>query len=209
LSFDYYWIGRFIDASEHARIAPHFAAAAAKSELSLEAQQAIADWRAHPSDYEEDAWHEATPQEQVERVRAFLRAFNLLGFVELSVELITMNGAFSDMELNEQNARMTITASHPTVSILWHALGFERAKALPGQMGNLLLHPKDVEAALEATRRAFAGMSRESLLAAARRFCSSSVFDGPLREVLNFLPDGLETALARKAGFLALARPQI
>ena len=103
---------------------------------------------------------------------------------------------------------MTMTARHPTVSILWHALGFERAQALPGQMGNLLLRPKDVEAALEATRRAFEGLSRKGLLAAARRFCGHSVSDDTLREVLNFLPDGLETASARKAGFLALAHPQ-
>ena len=208
MSFDYFWIARFIDDREHARIAPYFAAAASRSELPLEARQAIADWRVHPSDYEEEAWHETTPEEQVERVRAFQRAFNLPGFVELQPELGTTNGALSDIEYNLQNARMTMTARHPTVSILWHALGFERAQALPGQMGNLLLRPKDVEAALEATRRAFEGLSRKGLLAAARRFCGHSVSDDTLREVLNFLPDGLETASARKAGFLALAHPQ-
>ena len=202
MSFDYYWLGRFIDASEHAHIQPLFLAAAAKSRLSAAAQQAIADWRAHPSDYEEDALRHAS-SELIARFNAFCRAFTLPGFMELFEHVAADDG------LNEQTCfSLLATARHPTVSVLWHALGFERAQALPGQMGNLLLHPKDVEAALEATRRAFAGTSGEDLLAAARRFCSSSVFDGPLREVLNFLPDGLEAALARKAGFVAVARPQ-
>ena len=35
--------------------------------------------------------------------------------------------------------RMASTASHPPVVMVWHALGFERAKGLPGQIGHMLL----------------------------------------------------------------------
>ncbi|MCP3465819.1 hypothetical protein [Bradyrhizobium sp. CCGUVB23] len=198
----------FVDEREHARIQPHFAAAAAKSALPAEAWQAIDDWRAHPSEYEEEAWLDASDQ-LVLRVHEFFRAFNRAGFVQLARGLVTM-GTFPDDLVNEQHVfRMAITDRHPTVSILWHALGFERAQALPGQMGNLLLSPSEVESALETTRQVYEGVSREELLAAARRFCRCSVSDDTLDEVLSFLPDGLESATTRRAGFLALARPQI
>jgi hypothetical protein len=43
------------------------------------------------------------------------------------------------------------------------ALGFERAVILPEQMGNILLLPSEVEAALAATRRAYSGLSPEKI----------------------------------------------
>ncbi|MBR0831178.1 hypothetical protein JQ596_37290 [Bradyrhizobium manausense] len=208
MAFDYWWIGLFVDEREHARIQPHFAAAAAESPLSAEARQAIDDWRAHPYEYEEDAWLTAS-DELASRVRAFSRAFNRPGFVEFARQLLTIEGALSDLVDERHVFRMTITARHPTVSIVWHALGSERAQALPGQMGNLLLSPPEVEAALETTRQAYEGVSREELLAAARRFCRCSVGDDTLDEAVSFLPDGLEAAIARRAGFLGLACPQI
>ncbi|MBR0716497.1 hypothetical protein [Bradyrhizobium liaoningense] len=69
MAFDYWWIGLFVDEREHARIQPHFAAAAAESPLSAEAWQAIDDWRAHPREYEEDAWLTAS-DELASRVHA-------------------------------------------------------------------------------------------------------------------------------------------
>ena len=59
--------------------------------------------------------------------------------------------------------RMAITARHTPVSIVWHALGYERACLLPGRMGNMLLRPSEVAAALEQTRRAYAGTSPQEL----------------------------------------------
>lgn len=208
MAFDYWWIGLFVDEREHARIQPHFAAATAKSPLSAEAWQAIDDWRAHPSEYEEDAWLTAS-DELAFRVHAFFRAFNRPGFVELARKLVTMEGTLSDLVDEQHVFRMITTARHPTVSIVWHALGSERAQALPGQMGNLLLSASEAEAALETTRQAYQGVSREEMLAAARRFCRCSVDDDTLGEAMSFLPDGLEAAIARRAGFLALACPQV
>lgn len=120
-----------------------------------------------------------------------------------------MEGALSDLVDEQHVFRMTITGRHPTVSIVWHALGSEHAQALPGQMGNLLLSPLEVEAALETTRRAYEGVSREELLAGVRRFCRCSVCDDKLDEAVSFLPNGLEAAIARRSGFLGLACPQM
>ena len=86
---------------------------------------------------------------------------------------------------------MASTASHPPVVMVWHALGFERAKGLPGQIGHMLLSPDEVEGALEATRRAFDGPPPDHLLALARRYCGRSVADESLRDALTFQPDGL------------------
>jgi hypothetical protein len=103
---------------------------------------------------------------------------------------------------------MTIAARHTPFSIVWHALGYERARLLPGQMGDMLLGPDEIAGA-QGTRRAYVGTSPQDLLAAARRYCGSIVDDDTLREVLDFLPDGLARARQLKGGFLALARPQI
>jgi hypothetical protein len=104
---------------------------------------------------------------------------------------------------------MAICARHTPVGILWHALGHERGSLLPGRMGNLLLHPREIADAREQTRRAYAAASTQDLLDAARRCCSWSVSDDTLREVIGFLPDGLARAAELRRGFLALARPQI
>jgi len=207
VSVDYWWIGLFIDQRMHARLEPHFAAAAAKSSLSPDAERAIAAWREQPSDYEEAAC-KAKPETR-NKVNTFLKTFNLSGFVALARQLLTQDGALADLMSGPGIFRMSTSARHPPVSIVWHTLGFERAKQLPGQMGNILLHPAQVEAALEATRRAYAGPSPDDLFAAAKRYCGNSVDDWPLRGALSFQPEGLEAALDRDEGFFALTCPRI
>jgi hypothetical protein len=207
VSVDYWWIGLFVDQRMHARLEPHFAAAVAKSSLSDEAERAIAAWREHPSDYEESS--PLSKAERGNKVNAFLKTFNLSGFVALARQLLTQDGALADLMSGPGIFRMATIARHPPVSIVWHALGFERAKELPGQMGNMLLHPAQVEAALEATRRAYAGPSSDDLFAAAKRYCGASVDDWPLRGALSFQPEGLEAALERDEGFFALTCPRI
>jgi hypothetical protein len=80
---------------------------------------------------------------------------------------------------------------------------------LPGQMGNMLLSPAEVEPALEATRRAFEVPPADHLLAVARRYCGLSVNDESLREALTFQPDGLAAAFEWNEGFFALTCPRI
>jgi len=207
VSVDYWWIGLFVDQRMHARLEPHFATAAAKSCLSPEAERAIAAWREQPSDYEEAA--RVATAETRNKVNAFLKTFNRSGFVALGRQLLSRNGALADLMSGPGIFRMATISRHPPVSIVWHALGFERAKELPGQMGNMLLHPAQVEAALEATRRAYAGPSPDDLFAAAKRYCGASVDDWPLRGALSFQPEGLEAALERDEGFFALTCPRI
>ena len=207
VSTDYWWIGFFVDEAMHARIKPHFEVAKAKSASSDEARQAIAAWREHPTDFEQTA--PAPSRETAHQVNAFLKAFNLAGFVALARQLLAQDGALANLLSEQTFFRMASVARHPPVSMVWHALGFERAKGLPGQMGNMLLHPDEVEAALEATRRAYAGPSGEDLLAAARRYCGLSANDEALCEALTFQPDGLAAALSWNEGFFALTCPRI
>ena len=215
MSFDYWWIGCFIDEQTHTRLQPFFAAAAAGTALSPEARQAIAAWRVDPRGYEDVRFGgtpETTDQESyptTDQINAFLNAFNLAAFAELARHLILQGGGLTDL-LNERNLfRMTITARHPSVSIVWHALGPSRAEALPGQMGNMLLGAGEIAAALEATRRAYSGISPDDLFSAGQRFCGFSVDAETLREVLYFLPHGLERAKERGRGFFAVTSPQM
>lgn len=207
MSVSYWWIGFFVDEAMHARIKPHFDAATANSALSREAQEAIAAWCDRPSGYEETA--PSPTREKADRTNAFLRAFNLSGFVALARQLLAQDGALADLLREQKLFRMASTARHPPVSMVWHVLGFERAKGLPGQMGNMLLSPAEVEGALDATRRAFEGPPPDHLLAVARRYCGVSVNDESLREALTFQPDGLAAALEWNEGFFALTCPRI
>lgn len=215
MSVDYWWIGCFIDERMHARLQPFFIAASTKSALSAEARQAIASWRTDPRRYEEVGF-DGRPlltgewgDEVGDQINAFLSAFNRAGFMELARQLILESGDLPDVVTEQNLFRMAITARHPPLSIVWHALGFERAVALPGQMGNMLLLPSEVDAALMMTRRAYSGLSPGELFEVGKRFCGFSVGDESLRETLYFLPEGLEQAEARKCGFFAVTCPRM
>jgi hypothetical protein len=206
VSFDHWWIGFFVDEGACEHFKPNFAAAAEKAVLSAESQQALAAWRNRPSDFEQDA---ALSGEVAAQTNAFIWAFNLPGFDDLAAALLTRGDDFAELCTEQNLFRMVIAARHTPVSILWHALGGECPSHLPGRMGNLLLHPREVEAAFERTLCAYAGTSPQNLIEAARRYCGWSVSDDTLRDVVSFLPDGLSRAMERQTGFLALARPQI
>jgi hypothetical protein len=207
VSFDHWWIGLFVDEAACQRFKPDFEAAAEKAVLSPQSQQAIAAWQNRPSDFEQGAALSGAETEG--EPSAFIWAFNLPGFDELAKQFFVQDGKFADYLIEEHFFRMATCARHTPVSILWHALGHERGSLLPGRMGNLLLHPREIEDASEKTRRAFAAASPPDLLDAARRYCSWSVSDDTLRDVIGFLPDGLARAAELQRGFLALARPQI
>jgi hypothetical protein len=207
VSFDHWWIGLFVDEAAYQRFKPDFEAAAEQAVLSPHSQQAIATWRNRPSDFEQGA--APTGPETEDEANAFIWAFNLPGFDELAKQFFAQGGKFADYLIEEHFFRMAICARHTPVGIFWHALGHERGSLLPGRMGNLLLHPREIADAREQTRRAYAAASTQDLLDAARRCCSWSVSDDTLREVIGFLPDGLAKAAELQRGFLALARPQI
>jgi hypothetical protein len=207
MSFDHWWAGFFIDESAYERLIPNFAEAAKKAVLSPASQQALAACRSRPSDFDENA--SASRPATATLANTFIFAFNLPGFDEFAEQLLVQGGRLVEFAGEKNFFRMAMTARHTPVSILWQALCAERAGLLPGRMGNLLLHPSEVSQAQEQTRRAFAGTSPPRLLDAARRYCGSSVDDEALRQVLDFLPEGLMRAIEFRTGFLAVARPQI
>src|SRR5262249_19673796 len=159
--------------------------AAKKAVLSEESQRVIEAWRQRPADFEQDL---TMSEEAAAQVDAFIWAFNLPGFDGLAREFLTQNGKFAGFVSQERWFRMVIAARNAPVSILWHALGYERASLLPGQMGNMLLHPNDVADAKEKVRRAYAGTSSQHLIEVAKRYCGWSVYEDTLRDVLSFLP---------------------
>lgn len=206
MAFDHWWFGTFVDREQAARIKPEFAKAAAIAMPSPEARAALDAWRMNPRDFEDAA---ITTDEAGDRANRFIWAFNLPGFDDLAQQVLGQNGAFASLLTEAQVFRFVSTARTTPVSIVWHALGAERACALPGTMGNLLVHPDEVEEAARMTQRAYAGTEMRSMLDAARRYCGTSVSDEDLEQVLGFLPEGLAQAGKRGSGFLALARPQM
>jgi hypothetical protein len=206
VAFDHWWLSFLAGEDEYERLLPDFMAAAEKAAMSPESLRALAAWRHRPSDFEEAA---AMSEQLAAQAHAFIWAFNLPGFGGLAEELVTEDGKLSGFCTEEHLFQMAITARHTPVSIVWHALGYERAILLPGHFGNMLLHPGEVAGAEEKVRLAYAGTSSQDLLDAAKRYCGQSVYEQTLVDVINFLPDGLAQAKERKLGFLALARPQI
>jgi hypothetical protein len=206
MSFDHWWLGLYVDAPAYAALRAPFAAAAERAVLSAESRAAIDAWRQRPSDFEQDI---ATTQERLDQANAFTWAFNLPGFDQLAAEMLTQGGRLTAFGPQEGYAQMTITGRHTPVSILWHVLGYDRAMLLPGRMGNMLLGADAIEAAQAQTRRAYAGTNPDDLLATAHRYASYDAYDDTLREIIDFLPEGLARAKELRRGFLALARAQI
>jgi hypothetical protein len=210
MGFHHWWWGFFTDENEYTRLLPYFTEAAKKAVLSPKSQQAFDAWRRRPSDFEQDALTEETAAQ----INAFIWAFNLPGFNELAYDLLAVRsrtpGFDAGFDIEARFFRWASTAKNTPVSIIWHALGYERASLLPGRMGNMLLHPREIADAKERVCRAYAGTSPQNLLDAAKCYCDRDVSDERLRhDVISFLPDGLARAEELRLGFLALARPQI
>jgi hypothetical protein len=205
MSFDHWWASFFVDEREHERFKPAFSAAAEKAILTLRARQALESQRDDPSAFDQSQ----TNHDAAAAADAFIWAFNLPGFDRLAEEVLTQKGAFADFDAEKHHFRFVIAARHTPVSIVWRALGYDKAVLLPGLMGNMLLSPREIDAALEKVRRAHAGSAPQARVDAARAYCGWSVDDDTLQAALSFLPEGLARAKERNSGFLALARPQI
>lgn len=206
MSFDHWWFGVLLDPGDHARIAPGFAVALEEAALSEEATQALDAWRARPADFTRGRQNDRNTAV----VNAFIWAFNLPGFEEFAEEVFTDDVLRGDLLDEQKLFRFAMIPRNTPVSIVWHALGHDRAQKLPGRMGNLLLRADEVAAALALVRDAYRGTSPRALIDAARAYCGADVLDERvLREVVTFLPDGLARAEAEGSGFLSLARAQI
>jgi hypothetical protein len=201
MSFDHWWFGLLLEPRDVARVAPEFAAAEAAAILSPEATRALAAWRAQPSRFGRDAAGEL--------VDAFIWAFNLPGFDALAERLCTDGDAYGNLLAPERVFRFAMIARHTPVSIVWQVLGDARAAQLPGRMGNMLLRPGEVPDALAAVERAYAGLSARAMLDGAIAWCGMDASGDEIRDVVNFLPEGLARAAAEGKGFLSLARAQV
>jgi hypothetical protein len=206
MSFDHWWFGVLLDPQDYERIAPGFAAALAEAVLSPEATHALEAWRTRPADYS----GVALSGREAEAVNAFIWAFNLPGFEDFAEEVFVDDELRGDLLDEHRLFRFAMIPRNTPVSIVWHALGHERASTLPGRMGNLLLRADEVAGARAAVRDAYRGTSERALIDAAKAYCGADVFDdGVLRDVIGFLPDGLARAQAAGKGFLSLSRAQI
>jgi hypothetical protein len=206
MSFAHWWIAISIDEDDYKLIEPYFAAASEKAALSEESRQAIEAWRRDPSHIEQDSSNSETA---ALLANPFIGAFNLPGFDALAEQFLMANGRFVQFCDEARVLKMAITARYTPVSILWSALGYDRAIRLPGRMGNMILRPDQIVRAQEKTHEAYSVAKPDALLQAAKRYCDQSIDDDSLREIIDFLPAALACAKALRRGLLTLARAQI
>lgn len=129
------------------------------------------------------------------------------GFDELALRFLGRDGDRSRFLEDGHLFRFVSTRQITPMSVVWQALGADRALMLPGQMGNLLLGPAEVAASRDQVSEAYAGLTTDVLFERALRYCAPSVFlEEDLRDAITFLPDGLRQARERGKGFLSLAR---
>jgi hypothetical protein len=205
MSIDHLWIGYLLTEEDHARVLPRFEVArllAAPAHAIHVA--AIEAWKANPEKFEDR--QENWGKQAGEAIDAFIWAFCLPGYDALMKAFTNKGGGLDDLSREDVVVRFTMTATFPPVAVLWHALGFERASALPGDRGNLLVHPRDVPRVLEEVTAAYRGLDIAVAVARAHNFCRSRVHSREnVEEVVTFLPDGLGRAAELGKGFCAVA----
>ena len=149
---------------------------------------------------------ELTGQQQA---NAFIRAFNLSGFDEFALRFTGREGDRLHFLNDGHLFRFALTRQVTPMSVVWQALGPERAHMLPGRMGNLLLSPAEVAASQDQVSEAYADLTIDLLFERALRYCAPSIMqEETLREAITFLPDGLRQARDAGKGFLSLARTE-
>ena len=204
MSFDYYWFSCLLDDAAHERFEPRFLEAKQRARLSTESQRALDSWESDLSQF--DGGHSLSA-EASRLIHPVMQAFNLPGFDDLGKAFVS--GDLSDYMSEETSFRFIILKRGAPASVLWRALGFDRARVLPGLFGNLLLAAHEVEPALAQVRRAYAGTSIDELVRLSLPMVADSNTESDVREILTMLPEGLERAHELGQGFLAVARPQV
>jgi hypothetical protein len=201
LGVDYWWFGFLIAEDDHAKLLAPFEAACREAQRSRALHvPAIDAWRANPETFEDGV------RTDNHAVNAFQAAFLSPGFEALMRSLVMKGGALTDLALEEVVFRFTRISRSPPVSVLWHALGFDRARALPGHMGNLLVHPRDAARISNEIDAVYRGLDLEAAVERGYRFCSGSESStDPIRDVVTLLPDGLRRAAETAKGFFAIS----
>jgi hypothetical protein len=206
MSVSHWWVSFLIDETEYAGFLPPFKTALT-APVPEEGPRGIDLWRADPASFESLAFLRGVKNEHV---NDFLWAFNLPGFGEFSKELFFRGGPFSSYLREERLFRFVSIARNPPVAVLWHALGYERARLLPGTMGNLLLAPGDVADAASAVSRAYDGTSAEELLVRGVRFCEADIHSPEqVKNAITHLPELLARASDERKGVLTFARSEL
>jgi hypothetical protein len=204
MSFDFYWFSCLLDDEAYERFEPRFIEAMQRARLSAESQRALDTWETDPSQFDAG---DALSAEASRLINPVIQAFNLPGFDDLGKSIVS--GDLSDYMSEETSFRFIILKRGAPVWVLWRALGFDRARALPGLFGNLLLAAHEVEPALAQVRRAYDGTSIDALVRVSLPMVAASNTESDVREILTMLPEGLERAQELGQGFLAVARPQV
>ena len=202
MSVRHWWISFLIDEAEYARFLTPFETARA-CPVPEEGTRGIDLWRADPESFESLAFLRGVKNEHV---NDFLWAFNLPGFREFSKNFLLQSGPFGSYVREERVFRFVSLARNPPVAVLWHALGYERARALPGTRGNLLVAPGELEDAKTAVSRAYEDSSAEELVTRGVRFCEADIYSpDQVREAITHLPELLARASGEGKGVLAFA----
>ena len=206
MSVSHWWFSFLVDEAEHARLLPAFKAAVA-APISEERQRGIEAWRQNPASFESLAPLRGGVNP---RINDFLWAFNLPGIAEFSERFFFSGGDFSSFLSEERCFRFVSIARNPPVAVLWHALGYERARSRPGTMGNLLVAPADLGDAEAAVSRAYEGASDRELLTRAVRFCEGNIHSqDQVNDAITHLPDLLARARDQHRGILAFGRSEL
>ena len=183
-------------------IHPLFNEALKTSYLSPESQSTLEKWHLDPQcvvhrELSKGGWNTLD-------VNAFIWAFSLEGFLEFAIKLYAMTEE-GILPLDDRNnfAFYMFSRCSP-VSILYFALGPERAALLPGFMGNMLLSPKEVSQALHSVNVVFENFDiDQGVKKALQYYGSGHTSASAIREILETLPIGLKLAKERQCYFLS------
>jgi hypothetical protein len=205
MSVSHWWFGLLLDDAEHDRVRRPFEEAATGSPTTPAEQQVFATWIRDPARFDDQDPDDPFSSASGDELNAFIAAFDLPGFRELALRLIQPEGDLHDLFDEGRIFRFTMLARNTPASVVWQALGPDRALQLPGRLGNLLLRPSQIAAVHDEVVELHRGTTPAGLFARARRYCESSVGNvEDLKGVVTFLPDGLRKARDEGKGFLSL-----
>lgn len=197
MSVSNYWFSRCITEAEFNSVSPEFAQAGRHVAISRETYDVLEFWKNNPDNVN---W--LLPDGEI--WNRFSDAFNLKGYHDLGATILRNEDMF-DGFIDESTVHKFIITSRVTpVSVLWYALGPERTKKLPGRMGNGCFHPYEVKSMLEKVQKEFACAGAEYMHFRAMKYVGKEVPEETVAEILSMLPHGLEQALEKKQGIMAI-----
>ncbi|WP_445370183.1 hypothetical protein ACH518_11570 [Methylomonas sp. HW2-6] len=205
MSFDFWWLARFVDEDEVGSVSISFATAMAAGGPSAAGLVAIRRWIQNEPCTAAQSYMSLPPS--VKQAfggwyKDFIWAFNLPGFQVFGEEVAS--------QLTEDNCCRFISIRRCSpAAVLWQALGYERASRLPGIYGNLFIPASDVATALRVVKESYAGLDLDQATARAHAWIADSNSLEQIREVIELLPVALTEAAQRGKGLLVVGRPQI